>query len=127
MFSGCVCPNFKIGRRILSKLLGKMIGKRGEMAPQPASANLITSAAPALSDDQSGRAKRYFISMMIRTICFIATVLLPSPWRWVTLMGALLLPYISVIVANAGRETVKIPQNLTGSALPLPGAKKVKE
>lgn len=66
----------------------------------------ITSAPVPLSADQNGRARRYFISMMIRTICFIATVVLPSPYRWFTLAGALLLPYISVIIANAGRETI---------------------
>ena len=67
----------------------------------------IASAQKSLSQDQSGRARRYFISMMIRTLCFILTVVLPSPYRWVALSGALLLPYVAVIVANAGRETVK--------------------
>lgn len=66
----------------------------------------ITSAPVSLTKDQSGRARKYFISMMIRTICFILTVVLPNPYRWFTLAGALLLPYISVIVANAGRETI---------------------
>jgi Protein of unknown function (DUF3099) len=64
----------------------------------------ITSAGDPLSVDQSSRARRYFISMMIRTICFIATVILPSPYRWATLLGAVLLPYIAVVIANAGRE-----------------------
>lgn len=45
--------------------------------------------------------------MMIRTVCFILTVLLPSPYRWIALAGALTLPYIAVIAANAGRETIK--------------------
>ncbi len=66
----------------------------------------ITSAPVSLEKDQGGRAKRYFISMMIRTLCFILTVILPNPYRWFTLVGALFLPYISVIVANAGRETI---------------------
>jgi len=44
--------------------------------------------------------------MMIRTACFILTVLLPSPYRWFALAGAVTLPYIAVVVANAGRETV---------------------
>jgi hypothetical protein len=71
----------------------------------------ITSAPVSLAKDQSSRAKRYFISMMIRTICFILTVILPNPYRWFTLVGALLLPYISVIVANAGRETISDSPN----------------
>ena len=67
----------------------------------------ITDVGSGLTVDQSARQKRYFISMMIRTICFILTVLLPSPYRWIALVGALTLPYIAVIAANAGRETIK--------------------
>jgi hypothetical protein len=44
--------------------------------------------------------------MMIRTACFILTVILPSPFRWFALAGAVFLPYIAVVVANAGRETI---------------------
>jgi hypothetical protein len=66
----------------------------------------ITSAPRPLRSDQSARQRRYFISMMIRTLCFILTVLLPHPWRWFALAGAMLLPYVAVVVANAGRETV---------------------
>ena len=67
----------------------------------------ITTAQSGLSLDQSARQRRYFISMMIRTACFILTVLLPSPYRWIALVGAVTLPYIAVIAANAGRETIK--------------------
>ncbi|CAB4788608.1 MAG: DUF3099 domain-containing protein [Actinomycetes bacterium] len=67
----------------------------------------ITSAQPGLSDDLPGRKRRYFISMMIRTGCFIATLLTPSPIRWFFLFGAVVLPYFAVIIANAGRETIK--------------------
>jgi hypothetical protein len=66
----------------------------------------ITSASTALSKDQSARQRRYFFSMMVRTACFILTVVLPSPYRWFALLGAVVLPYIAVVVANAGRETV---------------------
>lgn len=66
----------------------------------------ITDAGVALSEDQAGRMKRYFASMMIRTACFILAVILPSPYRWFALVGAVTLPYIAVVVANAGRETI---------------------
>jgi len=65
---------------------------------------LITSAQDALSFEQRGRQRRYFVSMMLRTACFIATIFLPSPYRWIAMGGALLLPYIAVVLANAGRE-----------------------
>jgi hypothetical protein len=66
----------------------------------------ITSAPTSLTNDQAGRQRRYFYSMMIRTGCFILTVILPSPYRWFALLGAVTLPYFAVVIANAGRETV---------------------
>ena len=67
----------------------------------------ITEAGAALSDDLQSRQKRYFISMMIRTACFLLAVFTPSPYRWFFLVGAVTLPYISVIMANGGRETIR--------------------
>ena len=67
----------------------------------------ITEAGAALSDDLPGRQRKYFISMMIRTACFLLAVFTPSPYRWFFLVGAVTLPYISVIVANGGRETIR--------------------
>jgi len=67
----------------------------------------ITEAGSALSDDLPGRQRKYFISMMIRTACFLLAVFTPSPYRWFFLVGAITLPYISVIVANGGRETIR--------------------
>jgi len=66
----------------------------------------ITSAPKSLKSDLAGRQRRYLISMIIRTVCFLLTVALPSPYRWFALAGAMVLPYIAVVVANAGRETV---------------------
>jgi Flp pilus assembly protein TadB len=80
----------------------------------------ITSAPTGLSEDISGRQRRYFISMMIRTVCFILAVVFPSPWRWFFLLGAVGLPYVAVIVANAGREN-KAP----GAALVMPASKEL--
>ena len=65
----------------------------------------ITAAPASLTRDQAGRQRRYFYSMMIRTGCFILTVILPSPYRWFALVGAVTLPYFAVVIANAGRET----------------------
>ena len=67
----------------------------------------ITEAQAALSTDIPGRQRKYFYSMMIRTLCFLLAVFTPSPYRWFFLVGAVTLPYISVIVANAGRETIR--------------------
>jgi hypothetical protein len=44
--------------------------------------------------------------MMLRTLCFVLAVVTPSPFRWFFLAGAIGLPYIAVVIANAGRETM---------------------
>ena len=72
----------------------------------------ITTAPAALTRDQAGRQKRYFISMMIRTACFILAVVLPSPYRWFALLGAVTLPYFAVVIANAGRETISTREDV---------------
>jgi hypothetical protein len=66
----------------------------------------ITSASSGRSDDLGSRELRYGISMGIRTVCFVGAVI---TWQtiggWVPvvlLVGALVLPYTSVILANAG-------------------------
>jgi Flp pilus assembly protein TadB len=66
----------------------------------------VTNAQPGLSGDQEARQKRYFFSMMLRTLCFVLAVVTPSPFRWFFLAGAIGLPYIAVVIANAGRETM---------------------
>lgn len=65
----------------------------------------LTSARRPLSEDQGSRQRRYMISMAIRTVCFVLAVIVDGPLRWVLLVGAVLLPYIAVLIANAGRES----------------------
>jgi hypothetical protein len=76
-------------------------GKESENSPIS-----ITGAQVSLSSDQAGRQRRYLASMLIRTACFILTIFLPSPYRWVALGAAMVLPYLAVVIANAGRETI---------------------
>jgi type III secretory pathway component EscV len=65
----------------------------------------ITGAQRALSKEQSDRTRRYLISMGIRTACVIAAIIVPGWPRWVFIAGAVILPYLAVVVANAGRTT----------------------
>lgn len=64
----------------------------------------ITSARRALSEDLHDRSIRYLVSMGIRTACFVGALLVAGPARWVLIAAAVVLPYVAVIVANAGRE-----------------------
>lgn len=69
----------------------------------------ISAAGRSLSDDIDTRTRRYLISMGIRTLsfigCVVAFVVFDQPIiGWILFVAALILPYIAVVVANAGRE-----------------------
>lgn len=64
----------------------------------------VTSAQTPLSQEQKARTKRYLISMSIRTVCFLGAIVASGWLRWTLLIGAIVLPYVAVIMANAGRE-----------------------
>jgi hypothetical protein len=64
----------------------------------------ITAAQTPLSVEQRGRARRYLWSMGIRTVCFLAAIVAHGWLRWVLVLAALILPWVSVISANVGRE-----------------------
>ena len=64
----------------------------------------ITDAQRGLSVEQVGRTRRYLVSMSIRTACVLGAIVVPGWPRWVLLAGAVVLPYLAVVVANAGRE-----------------------
>lgn len=75
----------------------------------------ITGARLGLDEDVRGRQRRYVVSMAIRTLSVLATVILWNVERHVaivTLIAGGLLPYIAVVIANAGREsTPSLPSN----------------
>ena len=63
----------------------------------------ITTASRPRSEDIRGRERRYLISMGIRTVCFLLAVAFMGHWvMWVFMTAALFLPYIAVVIANAG-------------------------
>jgi hypothetical protein len=65
----------------------------------------ITSARRGIRDDVDSRTRRYLISMGVRTLCFVGAVVVGDGWlRWVLIVGAVVLPYVSVVFANGGRE-----------------------
>jgi hypothetical protein len=63
----------------------------------------ITSVPRSRADDIAARQKRYIFSMAVRTICFVSAIVVgPGPLRWVLIVGAVFLPYVAVVMANAG-------------------------
>ncbi|MEE4541399.1 DUF3099 domain-containing protein [Streptomyces sp. V4-01] len=81
----------------------------------------ITGARTGLAEDVRGRQRRYVISMAVRTLSVILTVVLwnvERPLAWATLVLGALLPYVAVVYANAGRENT--PTLPTSTYIPPP-------
>lgn len=74
----------------------------------------ITGARRGVRDDVDSRTRRYLISMGVRTVCFVLAVVTDGWLRWVLIAAAVVLPYLSVVFANGGRERI---ENLPGSDL----------
>jgi hypothetical protein len=92
---------------------------------EPEEVFTITEAQRGLSVEQVGRQRRYLVSMGIRTACVLGAILVPGWPRWVLLAGAVVLPYLAVVIANAGRENdepgdVGVAEQ-GRAALPAPG------
>ena len=64
----------------------------------------ISKVETGLSEDQSGRQRRYLFSMGLRTACFVGGIMAEGALRWILIFGAVVLPYFAVVIANAGRE-----------------------
>ncbi|ROS74326.1 DUF3099 domain-containing protein [Cellulomonas sp. PhB143] len=81
----------------------------------------VTQAPQALSDDQARRFRNYAIQMSIRTLCFLACVLIDSWVRWVFAVFAVFLPYVAVLLVNAGRDqkhtdVMRVDRQVIGAA-----------
>ncbi len=85
----------------------------------------ISGAARPHSEDLDGRVRRYVISMGFRTGCFLLVLVIDHPVRWVLAAAAVVIPYVAVVMANAGarrRIVAPVPVDrlaLTGTVLPV--------
>lgn len=80
----------------------------------------ITGARTGLAEDVRGRQRRYVISMTIRTASVILAVALWNVERYVAIVALVLgalLPYVAVVIANAGRER---PPSLPSTFVSVP-------
>ena len=63
----------------------------------------ITTATRPRSQDIAARQRRYLFSMSIRTVCFILAIEFRNTGLWpYFIAGAIVLPYVAVVLANAG-------------------------
>ncbi len=62
----------------------------------------ITTLAESPDDDRRRRMIRYLIAMTIRVICIILCLFVQGWWLLLPVAGAVILPYIAVVLANVG-------------------------
>jgi len=68
----------------------------------------VTSLPRAPRDEARDRVRHYVITMSIRMVCFVLMFVVQPMgwWTWVFGIAAAVLPYIAVVFANAGDDSV---------------------
>lgn len=62
---------------------------------------VVTTAPTSPAAERRRREVRYAIMMGIRMVCFLLIIVVPGWWKLIALVGAVFLPGIAVITANA--------------------------
>lgn len=66
-----------------------------------AKAPSITSLPRSPQDDRRSRMLQYSLAMGIRTVCIVLCIFVRGWWLLLPAIGAIVLPYIAVVLANA--------------------------
>lgn len=82
----------------------------------------ITTLPESPEQERHRRMVRYSIAMSIRVVCLVLCFFVQGWWLLVPMIGAVVLPYVAVVLANVGsggsRGTVQRP----GALVRAPGA-----
>ena len=65
----------------------------------------ITALPPSPDDDRERRFRQYTIAMIARVVLILAAVFTTGPIQIACIIGAVVLPSIAVVIANAVRST----------------------
>jgi O-antigen ligase len=79
-----------------------------------------TSLPPSPDEERRSRMIKYAVAMGIRGICVVLLFFVPGWWRLLPVIGAVILPYIAVVLANTASRTSTAPVIGTGALVPLP-------
>lgn len=89
---------------------------------------VVTTARLSHTDDIALRERRYVATQMVRVVCVVLAVALPVPVpvKLLLFVGAVVLPWCGVVMANAGptisrrRRTAIVNDRLTETLPPHP-------
>jgi hypothetical protein len=62
----------------------------------------ITSLPESPDEDRRRRMIRYSVAMGIRVVCIVTCLFVKGWWLILPIVGAIVLPYIAVVLANVG-------------------------
>ena len=92
----------------------------------------VTDLPESPEDEHRRRVFQYVLAMSIRVVCVVACIWVRGWWLLIPAAGAIILPYIAVVLANVGsrrRSTVLRPGDTTllldaprGPVLELPAS-----
>ncbi len=61
----------------------------------------ITTVSESPDDDRRRRMIQYMVTMSIRIVCIVLCLFVTGWWLVLPILGAVVLPYIAVLLANA--------------------------
>ncbi|MDQ4500989.1 DUF3099 domain-containing protein [Sinomonas sp. ASV322] len=93
-------------------------GPEDERTSEDPEVHSITSAAPGHSEDMHKRMVRYAIAMGIRMVCIIMLFVLDGWFKLIAVAGAVFLPWVAVVIANA-QDTAETPSDALIDAPPV--------
>lgn len=72
---------------------------------KPQAVSAITSLPASPQDDRRSRMVKYVTAMSIRVVCILMCFFVQGWWLAVFAVGAIVLPYLAVVLANVGNES----------------------
>jgi hypothetical protein len=79
----------------------------------------ITSLPRSPEDDRHSRMLRYSLTMGIRLVCRVLCLFVQGWWLLVCAAGAIVLPYIAVVLANSVSRPSTTPVLRPGTLVPV--------
>ncbi|MFF2369352.1 DUF3099 domain-containing protein [Agromyces sp. NPDC058110] len=81
----------------------------------------ITSLPPSPEAERRSRMIKYSIAMSVRLLCIFAMLFVQGWWLAVCAVGAIVLPYIAVVIANVGGSGLGGAVERPGGIVPVSG------
>lgn len=79
----------------------------------------ITELPPSPTDERRSRMIRYSLAMGLRMVCVVACFFVQGWWLLIPALGAVILPYIAVVAANAAQSASGQRVERPGSIVPV--------